>query len=171
MIVLTCAFCAVLAVYETFEYLFCYDDEKREHKRLLLLFARAKKESERIMQEESGEQTRLLDAEEIPMETLPSGTNVRSDYEEISDSVYTDQAQAINTNSACDYYQRCDTEYNDQCSLKHPHSISDAIDGAAVISPSVPNALLESDSQVPRAILESLSPEEIDLNLKVLGHT
>jgi len=40
------AFCLIMAVYEIFEYIFCYDDEKKAHRRLIKLTIRARELSE-----------------------------------------------------------------------------------------------------------------------------
>ena len=76
IIVLTSAFCFVMSLYESLEYMLCYNDEKKEHKRQLLAAARQHRQQQRQDQiqtapENSGESTRLLDAEEIPLQTLP----------------------------------------------------------------------------------------------------
>lgn len=42
VLVLSGAFCIFLAIYETFEYVFCYDDEKKLHRRLFKLSLRAR---------------------------------------------------------------------------------------------------------------------------------
>ena len=66
----------MLAFYETFEYAFCYDDEKKEHRRRMKLALRAQKmardNSNSSISSNSGanENTRLIPNECIPMQTL-----------------------------------------------------------------------------------------------------
>ncbi|CAH1796811.1 unnamed protein product [Owenia fusiformis] len=48
VLVLASAFCLFMALYETWEYAFCYNDEKKEHERKWKIFVRAHRESTRI---------------------------------------------------------------------------------------------------------------------------
>ena len=93
VLVLSGLFCIFLAVYENFEYLFCYDEEKRLHRRLLKLSRRARQlatngggnqqttsilsshdplESSRLLESESGEA--------IAMEILETAANESEEH-------------------------------------------------------------------------------------------
>ena len=76
---LICAGCVFMAIYESLEYSFCYDEEKKEHIKQMKQYARAQLASETYGQSPStslagdaSESTRLLDAEEIPLDPIIS---------------------------------------------------------------------------------------------------
>lgn len=64
-----------MALYETFEYAFCYNDEKKEQANLLQLSERAQQLSE---QQSPDEVTHLLQSEEIEMETVATAQESRN---------------------------------------------------------------------------------------------
>ena len=64
-----------MCVYETLEYALCYNDEKKEHRRKLKLAARARQlanetQPDSVNSDDITESSRLLQMEEIPMETV-----------------------------------------------------------------------------------------------------
>ena len=75
ILALVCVFCGIMCVYETLEYALCYNDEKKEHRRKLKLAARARQlanetQPDSVNSDDITESSRLLQMEEIPMETV-----------------------------------------------------------------------------------------------------
>ena len=76
-LVLTGAFLLIMAIYESLEYLFCYDDEKKETSKQRKLTLRAHKLARNVLASEPNTQSSInettgLLTEEIPMQTLNS---------------------------------------------------------------------------------------------------
>ena len=84
--VLCGGFCIFLAVYETFEYLFCYDDEKKLHRRLYKLSLRAREltNSSQPSTQQPESQALLNDQSEETIQMEELSTNQHGDYGEIS---------------------------------------------------------------------------------------
>ena len=71
MICLTGALCFVFAVYETLEYLFCYNDEKKEQSKYMKLFKRAHQLArDHIYNRPTNTETTGLLSDNIPMQTF-----------------------------------------------------------------------------------------------------
>ncbi len=81
-----------MAIYESMEYMCCYDDEKKKHKKHLKQLARERQciegtnSSRAESSENTSESTRLLDAEDIPMQTLLTPSE-RSDISQSVDTI------------------------------------------------------------------------------------
>ena len=76
-LVLTGAFLLIMAVYESLEYLFCYDDEKKEASKQRKLTLRAHRLARNVLASELNTQSSISETtglltEEIPMQTLNS---------------------------------------------------------------------------------------------------
>ena len=76
-LVLTGAFLMIMAIYESLEYLFCYDDEKKETSKQRKLTLRAHRLARNVLAAELNTQSSInettgLLTEEIPMQTLNS---------------------------------------------------------------------------------------------------
>ena len=76
-LVLTGAFLLIMAIYESLEYLFCYDDEKKEAAKQRKLTLRAHRLARNVLASEINTQSSInettgLLTEEIPMQTLNS---------------------------------------------------------------------------------------------------
>lgn len=82
MLVLTGCFLMIMVLYETFEYMFCYNDEKKEQANLLQLNEHAHQLNE---QQSPDEVTRLLHVEEMEMETV---ANAQESHRDSVTSVY-----------------------------------------------------------------------------------
>ena len=76
-LVLTGAFLFIMAIYESLEYLFCYDDEKKEASKQRKLTLRAHRLARNVLASEPNTQRSISETtglltEEIPMQTLSS---------------------------------------------------------------------------------------------------
>lgn len=97
VLVLASAFCMVMAIYETLEYMFCYDDEKKKHYDEMQAAVQQRQRSEnnpgRSAETDNSdsynngtgadpasnsEGTRLLDGEDIPLTSVTNGGHVPS---------------------------------------------------------------------------------------------
>ena len=75
IIALSCAFLFIMAVYESLEYLLCYNDEKAESSKIRKLVTRAHRLARNAMRPELSSQNSISEStglltEEIPMQTL-----------------------------------------------------------------------------------------------------
>ncbi|ELT97733.1 hypothetical protein CAPTEDRAFT_161485 [Capitella teleta] len=89
VLTLCSAFCAVMGIYQSLEYAFCYDDEKRSQYKLIGLVKRAQRLAE--FENQAGapdtETSRLLPAEVIPLIEVPQA---ESTDDVLSDSIYSE---------------------------------------------------------------------------------
>ncbi|XP_055958700.1 proprotein convertase subtilisin/kexin type 7 isoform X1 [Patella vulgata] len=102
ILVLASAFCMFMAVYETFEYIFCYNEEKREHQRRMELALQAHDMSQNAANHDSNdevtESTSLLQGEE--MTVMNSTQEVTLDGSNFMiDDLQTVDLESNNTNS------------------------------------------------------------------------
>ena len=118
---MTCVFIVVLALYQMFEYIFCYNAEKKEQKDLLLQQQRRVRQYTEVDHDESVEAESLLQQPDIALETFSmhnDGTNSSADISQhIIDSLTPEE---LNLNFDC-------------CLLKNP-TISDIPSTAATSS-------------------------------------
>ncbi|XP_041373167.1 proprotein convertase subtilisin/kexin type 7-like [Gigantopelta aegis] len=134
ILALACVFCAVMCVYETLEYAFCYNDEKKEHRRKLKLAARAQRLADRsrpepVNSDDITESTGLLQAEDIPMETFP---------------LMSSSATAINTGANNSYDNMQDggeflSNRVDNCTDARSHLLSSVREDGGLLSNRVDN--------------------------------
>ncbi|KAK3581011.1 hypothetical protein CHS0354_013905 [Potamilus streckersoni] len=120
ILLLVGGFCFFMAVYETFEYILCYGEEKKEHTKLTSLVKRAYYLTKGLLRGESNnpsERTGLLanteerEEEEIPMETFSSNyqeqlsdsSQSNSNLCSSDDTTNLEQHRGVNSNSTvCD---------------------------------------------------------------------
>ena len=74
VLTLCSAFCVVMGIYQSFEYAFCYEDEKKDQYKLISLIKRARRmaEEESHNEGDNAETARLLGAEAIPLHNMSS---------------------------------------------------------------------------------------------------
>ena len=178
-----------MSLYESFEYIFCYNEEKKEHKRQMRLAARAHREAQRNGQQQqqgqsednTGESTRLLDAEEIPLQTVPpSSYNSSSVGDDRNGRSSSDNLNIPKTNTnTCD----TETELSVVNSVKATAGTggttgatygsdliaSDPQGATARCNPYLPESFLrnQGNGEVPNEMLTCLTPEEIRLNMSL----
>ena len=161
----------------------CYQQEKEEHQKLMAQVA----EAYRLMRQQDQpitEQTSLLQAEAIPLEEMrvyergeTSGMIEETmidecvgGYEEIQGTVINETPNALPSNcdnpeGACggDTYQACDGS-SEKLSCQRDAKVDNT-------SLSVHQSRLQylmQHSNLPREVLEQLTPEEIDYNLGIV---
>ena len=185
-----------MSLYESFEYMFCYNEEKKEHKRQMRRAARAHREAQRQGQQQqqsqsednTGESTRLLDAEEIPLQTIPPSSYNSSS---VGDDKIFNPAEYGNESSS-DYLSTPKTNtstFNSESERSVVNNIkatagtsgttgatygrdliaSDTQGATASCNPHIPESFLryQGSSEVPSEMLTCLTPEEIRLNMSL----
>ena len=152
-----------MAVYETLEYMCCYGEEKAEYKKQLRLAqqrtAQERQNSEDVAScshtdsEGQGESTRLLDAEEIPLEMLPSTLGQQT------------------SNSHPDSYPHAGhvTNLSQSDTFLESQPLLTSSNATAIVS-EMPQEFTECNS-VPLELLQSLSSNEVQMNVDLSnGH-
>ena len=185
-----------MSLYESFEYIFCYNEEKKEHKRQMRLAARAHREAQRQGQQQqqgqsednTGESTRLLDAEEIPLQTIPPSSYNASTVGEdkiFDPTEYGSRSSSDNLSIPKTNTNTCDTETELSVvkSVKTTAGTggttgatygsdliaSDTEGATARCNPYLPESFLryQGNGEVPNEMLTCLTPEEIRLNMSI----
>ncbi len=160
-----------MAVYESLEYLLCYNEEKREQRRIMLRQLRDQRRADTNPAienlEHAGESTRLLTAEEIQMESFSSNGSVPSRSQHRPQ----DRLQSGNhTNSTS-------SSSSQLLSSPHIHNVTIASETSGNFNPAFEGATSQdyhtelsnsaATTGVPQDILNTLSPEEMKLNMNL----
>ena len=185
-----------MSLYESFEYMFCYNEEKKEHKRQMRRAARAHREAQRQgrqqqqsqSEDNTGESTRLLDAEEIPLQTIPPSSYNTSSVDD--DKIFNPAEYGSGSSSDNLNIPKTNTSTFD---AESEHSVvnnvkatagtsgatgatygsdliaSDTQGATARCNPHIPESFLRylGNGEVPSEMLTCLTPEEIRLNMSL----